>query len=189
MDKHDPGASLRFRRRLRPQHLPQHGQDSNDPLSGIEIPAPFDIEKFCRAVSNHRGRPLFVEAVEGVNGSDDELCGLWVQLEKVDCIFYEASTSHLHRNHIVLHEISHMLLGHGNGTGDAPGVPLDGLFSDIDPSTVRSVLGRASFTTPQEREAEALASRIANEALLKLPPGTRDAELDRIDNVLRGDPN
>jgi hypothetical protein len=129
-----------------------------------------------------------VEAVEGVNGTDGELCGLWVELDNADCIFYEASTSPLHRDHIVLHEISHMLLGHSTAGGTDPGADLGALFTSIDPRTVRNVLGRANFSSPQEREAEQLATRIAEVAKLQQPPpGNRAPELNRLDAALRGE--
>ncbi|MBW1597232.1 hypothetical protein [Streptomyces sp. JJ38] len=128
-----------------------------------------------------------MEAVEGVNGADEELCGLWVALDHADCIFYEASTSPLHRDHIVLHEISHMLLGHTSSGGAEPGVNLGGLFTSIDPRTVRSVLGRANFSTPQEREAEELANRIAGLAKLKPSTTNRSPELTYLDAALRGE--
>ncbi|MFG3253276.1 hypothetical protein [Streptomyces sp. NPDC048172] len=126
-----------------------------------------------------------MEAVEGVNGQEDELCGLWVELDSADYVFYEASTSPLHRDHIVLHEISHILLGHTTSNGVDPVANLGALFTGIDPSTVRNVLGRANFSTPQEREAEQLATRIAGRSVLKYPPKRRAPELDRIDNALR----
>lgn len=179
---------MRSQRRLRiPSFRQRRKPVKPDPLSGIGIPSPFDLQKFCAAVAEHRGRPLLVEEVEGVSGADDELCGLWVELDTADCIFFEASTSPLHRDHIVLHEISHMLLGHSSSSDTSTGADLGELFTTIDPRTVRSVLGRANFSSPQEREAEQLATRIAKLAKLTPLPETRDPELDRLDAALRGD--
>ncbi|WP_228473449.1 ImmA/IrrE family metallo-endopeptidase [Streptomyces calidiresistens] len=155
-------------------------------MTGIEIPSPFDVRSLCDAVAEYRQRPLLLEAVEGVAGSENELCGLWVELDHADFIFYEASTSPLHRDHIVLHEIGHILLGHRAVGGDADlDVNLTGLFTGIDPETVRNVLGRSSFSSRQEREAEQLATRIAGQAMLKPPPARRAPELDRLDSALR----
>jgi len=176
---------LRLRRRLQARASRQEFRDLQRLLAEIEMPVPFNLDKFCEAIAKHRGRPLLVEAVEGVNGSDGELCGLWVELEDADCVFYEASTSPLHRDHIVLHEISHILLGHTTANGLDLGANLGELFTGIDPAMVRNVLGRASFSTPQEREAEELATWIAGRTMLKPPPKKRAPELDRIDNALR----
>ncbi|MFF4863491.1 hypothetical protein ACFY3J_17465 [Streptomyces sp. NPDC001231] len=67
------------------------------------------------------------------------------------------------------------------------GANLGGLFTTIDLRTVRSVLGRANFSSPQEREAEQLATRIAKLAKLTPLPKNHDPELDRIAAALRGD--
>ncbi|MQS09044.1 hypothetical protein [Streptomyces alkaliphilus] len=130
---------------------------------------------------------MFVQPIEGIKGRDNELCGLWVELDSADYIFHEASTSPLHRDHIVLHEISHMLLGHNVTDGRGPGVDLKNLFTTIDPRTVRAVLGRANFSNAREREAELLATRIAKMADLRPVVGTRAPELDRLDAALRGE--
>lgn len=179
---------MRSQRRLRMPYFRQHrNQVRVDPLFGIGIPSPFDLQKFCTAVAEHRGRPLLIEEVDGVNGAGQELCGLWVELDTADCIFIEASTSPMHREHIVLHEISHMLLGHSSTNGAGGDINLGGLFTSIDPGTVHSVLGRANFTSPQEREAEQLATRIAQLAKRAAVSRVRAPELDRLDAALRGD--
>jgi hypothetical protein len=184
---HDfPGGPLRLRRRLRPRLNRRKRPDNPDPLAGIEIPSPFDIRLFCENVAARRRRPLHVEAVEGISGAD-ELCGLWIELEDSDCIFYESSTSPLHCHHIILHEISHMLLGHSSVNDVNSGAIFDELFTGIDPRTVRSVLARANFDDPQEQEAERLANRIARLAdLPSVAPG-RAPELNRLDTALRSE--
>ena len=40
-------------------------------------------------------------------------CGLWLATARADHIFHEAATTPWHRTHIILHEVAHMLLGHG----------------------------------------------------------------------------
>ncbi|EST33756.1 hypothetical protein [Streptomyces roseochromogenus] len=77
-----------------------------------------------------------------------------------DHIFSEARTTRFHREHIILHEIAHMLLDHhhigpSHGTG-----PLQHLFTDLDPETVRRLLARTNYISRQEQEAEMLASLI-----------------------------
>jgi hypothetical protein len=87
--------------------------------------------------------------------SADAPCGLWVGTDRADHVFYDPGTSPLHAEHIVLHELAHILSGHG-----AAGAGLARLFPDLDPATVREVLGRAGYTSAQEREAEMMASLI-----------------------------
>src|SRR6185436_10468256 len=39
-------------------------------------------------------------------------CGVWLSLPEVDYVFYEPETSQLHREHIILHELGHLLCEH-----------------------------------------------------------------------------
>lgn len=122
-------------------------------LRGIRVPSPFDLDAFCAEVAIRRGRPLIRQPVPGL--SADAPCGLWIGTATADHVFYDPGTSPLHAEHIVLHELAHILSGHSGGDGS-----LARLFPDLDPATVDRVLGRVSYTTEQEREAEMMASLI-----------------------------
>jgi hypothetical protein len=137
-------------------------------LRGIRIPSPFDLETFCAEVEARRGRPLIRRPVAGLSASAP--CGLWIGTPAADHVFYDPGTSPLHAEHIVLHELAHILSGH-SGTDGA----LARLFPDLDPATVSRVLGRASYTSAQEREAEMMASLIRGRSAR--PPRTT---LDRV---------
>ncbi|WP_229073180.1 hypothetical protein [Actinoplanes sp. DH11] len=168
-------------------------------LRGIRVPDPFDLDAFCAEVAASRGRPLHRRPLPGLGPGAP--CGLWLGLTGADYVFYDADTSPLHAEHIVLHEIAHILCAHGGGK--LPGQ----LFPDLGPALVGQVLtdptqlsagqtgggpvgggpagggqlgggqlapgevgggrrgvgrvlGRASYTCEQEREAEMLASMI-----------------------------
>jgi hypothetical protein len=41
-------------------------------------------------------------------------CGLWLSTPRADHIFHEVDTTPWHRTHIALHELAHILLGHGS---------------------------------------------------------------------------
>jgi len=118
-------------------------------LRGVRIPQPFDLDVFCREVEAQRGRPLLRRAVPGLGSYAP--CGLWIGTPTADHVFYDAGTSPLHAEHIVLHELAHILSGHGLDAA---------LFPDLDPELVARTLGRAAYTTVQEREAEMMASLI-----------------------------
>jgi len=124
-----------------------------DRLRGLRVPSPFDLDVFCDEVAARRGRPLLRQAVPGL--SADAPCGLWVSTDRADHVFYDPGTSPLHAEHIVLHELAHILSGHSSDDGT-----LARLFPDLDPAVVRRALGRVSYTTAQEREAEMMASLI-----------------------------
>ena len=124
-------------------------------LRGVRIPRPFDLDAFCDEVAARRGRPLVRRPVPGL--SDGAPCGLWIATDRADYVFYDPGTSPLHAEHIVLHELAHILSGH-TLAGDSGAAAR--LFPDLDPAAVVRVLGRVAYTTEQEREAEMMASLI-----------------------------
>jgi hypothetical protein len=123
-------------------------------LRGVRVPQPFDLDTFCREVETRRGRRLLRRAVPGLHSSAP--CGLWIATPETDHVFYDAGTSPLHAEHIVLHELAHILSGHRLDGDDS----LARLFPDLDPRTVTRVLGRVGYSSVQEREAEMMASLI-----------------------------
>jgi hypothetical protein len=133
-------------------------------LRGIRIPEPFDLDAFCAEVAHRRNRPLHRTAVPGLRSGAP--CGLWIGTATADHVFYDPGTSPLHAEHIVLHELAHILSGHSGADGS-----LARLFPDLDPAAVGRVLGRVSYTTAQEREAEMMASLIRGRS--PRPPRTR----------------
>ena len=54
------------------------------------------------------------QAQESKGVDEDEAMGygLWVAMPTADVIFHERETSPLHRGHIILHELCHLLSGH-----------------------------------------------------------------------------
>ena len=122
-------------------------------LQGVQVPNPFDLDRFCAEVADRRGRPLVRRAVPGL--SADAPCGLWISTARADHVLYDPGTSPLHAEHIVLHELAHILSGH---RGSDPAIAR--LFPDLDPAMVRQALGRVAYTSAQEREAEMMASLI-----------------------------
>jgi hypothetical protein len=133
-------------------------------LRGVRIPQPFDLDAFCREVETRRGRRLVRRPLPGLGSYAP--CGLWIGTPEADHVFYDAGTSPLHAEHIVLHELAHILSGHGLD---------DALFPDLDPELVTRMLGRVAYTTIQEREAEMMASLIRGRSAG--PPRTT---LDRV---------
>jgi hypothetical protein len=128
-------------------------------VADLDIPQPFDLSRFLAHVERRRSRRIFVHPFTSGPGIP---CGLWLGTARADHIFHEAGTTPWHRTHITLHEVAHMLLGHGGG-GSKPG--LERLLApDVDPALVRLILGRGMYTTAEEREAEMMASMILGQA-------------------------
>ncbi|MFI7539982.1 hypothetical protein [Actinoplanes sp. NPDC049599] len=135
----------------------------------------------------HRGRPLSLQPTSGLSAGAP--CGLWISVPTADYVFYDPGTSQLHAEHIVLHELSHMLSGHTAGIrsgSDAGERALHRLAPDLDPRTIDTMLGRASYSTAQEREAEMLASLIRARSAAGPTPERRSGDtLGRVADVLR----
>lgn len=127
-------------------------------VEALSIPVPFEPTGFVAALARQRGRPVELVPMSGRATH----CGALVATDQADYIFYSASTTRLHQDHILLHEVCHLLCGHiGDTALDAlPRLLLPNLSSDL----VRRVLGRSDYTAAQEQEAELVASMIAQRA-------------------------
>ncbi|MFD7627451.1 hypothetical protein ACFV7Q_15675 [Streptomyces sp. NPDC059851] len=116
-------------------------------LGHLDLPHPFSLEGLCGRIAEMRGRPIRLHPLPE-EAAATGVCGLWVGTARVDYVFYEEKTTPLHREHIVLHELGHILFGHHSLEGEEH----DG--------QAPVVLGRTDYTTRQEQEAEMLASMI-----------------------------
>ncbi|SEQ10324.1 hypothetical protein SAMN04487983_100371 [Streptomyces sp. yr375] len=123
------------------------------------------VEALCAAIEQQHGRRLTLSPLPKQAGAVANLCGLWISLGHADHIFYETSTSAFHQRHIILHEISHLLLDHTterDGDGATPWPGMEALFPGLDPAMVRRLLarGRTDYTALQEQQAELMATLI-----------------------------
>jgi hypothetical protein len=140
-------------------------------LREVEVPEPFDVHAFANAISHRRGRPLRLLTKSSTLGP----CGMWLALPDADLVFYEAATSRLHREHIIVHELAHLLAAH------EPAEPLDlallgNLLPSLDPAVIRQVLARTTYSAVEEQEAEMLASLVLQRGGHAATASTRGAE-------------
>ncbi|SDC15063.1 ImmA/IrrE family metallo-endopeptidase [Actinokineospora iranica] len=125
-------------------------------LAEIGVPRPWDLAEFCDRVAAHRGRPIHLVPAPLPPGAPD---GAWLAGPTVDVIVYDRDSPALRAEHIVCHELGHMLLGH---QGARPGPELT---PDVSPDLLRrmGVLHRGaygSYNSRCEQEAEVAASLI-----------------------------
>ncbi len=113
------------------------------------------VEELCALLTVRRGRPVLPEAAP----LPSTIAGVWVANERTDYLFYAQDAPRPHQEHIVLHELAHLLCGHKSGPAQVE-LLRTLLFPHLDPTRVRSALGRARYDTRQEREAELLATLI-----------------------------
>ncbi|MCX5407608.1 hypothetical protein OHA37_27565 [Streptomyces sp. NBC_00335] len=181
----------------------------------LVIPRPFDLEAFCEGIAAQRGRPLILLPLDGP--PDPALpCGIWLGLDVADLVFYDAVAAEILKVQIVLHEISHMLLGHvapeldipeqasereiarasehfqrlltrthtAVSGLDRPELPVASIIRTeaarirnvarrtesideelgLDIDRLAHLMGRSKFASPQERQAETLATLIHERA-------------------------
>ncbi|MGW4057535.1 hypothetical protein ACWEGE_04615 [Amycolatopsis sp. NPDC004747] len=141
-------------------------QRARQVADGVSLPEPFEAGAFVAGLAAERGRPIELMPVSAPEGAP---CGLLMSTERADYILYPTNTTALHRRHIVLHEVGHLLCGHvgsDSHAAGADGVAIDAaagrqLMPNLSPELVRRVLGRTTYSEVEEREAELVASLLA----------------------------
>ncbi|MFI9238047.1 hypothetical protein [Streptomyces sp. NPDC053079] len=139
-----------------------------------DLPRPWDVEVLCRSLAQLRGRPLTLHPMD----LPAMPFGLWFDDGSGDRIIYRSSATGYYRDHIVLHEICHMLAGHGKppeellgesgaaaaaGGGEQPasGKPCSNAEEELAETFSTMVLKKAGQLRPKsvsavERRAEQL---------------------------------
>jgi hypothetical protein len=129
-------------------------------VADLDIPVPFDAQELCARIATRRGRPIQLRAVAMPAGSP---CGIWLSTAGSDYIFYEAHTSRLHQEHIIVHEIGHVLSNHHTTAVLDPETSRL-LLPNLDPALVNRVLSRGHYSAAEEQEAEMIATLILQRA-------------------------
>lgn len=153
-------------------------------VAHLEIPVPFDFRTLCERLGHTRGRPIRLVPMPLPVSSP---CGLWVTADGADLIFYDTQTSTPHREHIVLHELGHLVCDHEPA-------PVDGdeasqlVVPHLAPAAVQRVLGRTVYSNLEEQEAELVGSLIAQRAerARAAPPPPPAGTAARITRALEG---
>ncbi|MCM4083920.1 ImmA/IrrE family metallo-endopeptidase [Paractinoplanes hotanensis] len=126
---------------------------------GIVVPKPFELDLFVREVGASRRRTIETMAFSMPAGAPRGVC---VATDTRDYIIVDEAAAGSQRAHIILHEISHLLLGHQLRVTDF----LDQLFVHLNMGVIqdRRVIARTTYNTTDEREAEILASILGHRA-------------------------
>ncbi|MBP0449213.1 hypothetical protein J5Y04_06580 [Kitasatospora sp. RG8] len=104
-----------------------------------------------------------------------------ISTDRADYIGYPVDTTALHQQHIVLHEIGHLLCGHTGGSDSRVStVVSQALTTQLSEELVRRVLGRSVYTERQEQEAELVASLALQRALQRPRPTTTGQLTDQM---------
>lgn len=129
-------------------------------VSRLDLPNPFSVSALCDSIATMRGRALYLHPLEKPAGVLDMPCGMWVATDSADHVFFEQQTSTFHQDHIILHELAHMICGHTIAmlTDEFDAAADDG------GEVVQRALLRTSYNTAQEQEAELVATLLLERA-------------------------
>lgn len=130
-------------------------QRVDDLLQHTGIPHPWDINQFVDRLERHRGRDIDLCVISWTVGDS---CGAWQQREDHDVIAYTENTSGFHQDHIILHEIGHMISQH-HGRCVLSEDEAQRIAPDLAPAAFAHLLDRSTGEA-EEHEAEMIASLI-----------------------------
>ena len=137
-------------------------QRVNDLLRHTGLPCPWDINQFLDRLERHRGRDIDLCAVVWSPG---ESCGAWQQHQDHDVIAYAEHTSGFHQDHIILHEIGHMISNH-RGRCVLSQEEAQRIAPDLAPAALAHLLGRSGGQV-EEHVAETIAALIHQRARVR----------------------
>ncbi len=129
-------------------------------VADLDVPLPPDfktVEEFLEGISADRGRPIHLVEVPMPRR---RVCGMWIGTDSADTIVISDQLRGVQRDHVVMHEVAHVVLDHEGVNRDLAGSVLGGgILTALDPTAVRRVLGRSRrYTEEQERNAELLGT-------------------------------
>lgn len=112
-------------------------------IDELGLPYRFTTRQFCDAIADRRGKAITISPLPdfAIPGG---VCGMRVETQTSDLIFYAQGISVHHQRHILAHELSHVYCDH-------PG----SLVADAFRAS-----GRTRYSTDEEREAEIMASLV-----------------------------
>ncbi|MCU1684101.1 MAG: hypothetical protein JWQ81_4840 [Amycolatopsis sp.] len=157
-------------------------------LNELDIKPPLDVTVLAERIGAKRGRVIrLLPYPLEVPGP----FGCWIATSATDYIFFQQETTKAHQDHIILHELGHLLADH-HAAGDAEpgdfplGLPAD-VDDELDSEAVGRALRRTSYDAAHEWEAETVATIILEWASVlnyTIPQRAEGRDLRRIQGTL-----
>jgi hypothetical protein len=116
------------------------------------LPDPWDVGVLCERLAAQRGRPLLLHPID----LPALPFGLWYDDGERDHVLHRSGVTGYHRDHVVLHEICHLLAKHNSVSTFS--------FEDLVENAARN-----RFNTEQEEVAEMFATRVLRVVGLRRP--------------------
>ncbi|WP_037363964.1 toxin [Amycolatopsis orientalis] len=154
-------------------------------IAELGLPPKYDLATLCARLGEIRERPITLVPLPMPASHP---CGMWVAARGEDLIFFDANTTGAHQEHIILHELGHIICCH-RGSGLLDDESARSLFPNLDPDIVRDMLMRATYDDAQEQEAEIIAfllsERMGTPAKpIEETPKPGEKPMDRIERSL-----
>ena len=123
----------------------------------LELPSHVTLESLIEHIQVVRNRRIVIIETEKLAGK--KICGLWIPREDVDVVYHSVTRGQLHRQQMILHELSHMILRHDEQEGATwQGIKV---FNELSGEMVAKALARGDFRSDLEATAEHLADLLA----------------------------
>jgi hypothetical protein len=122
-------------------------------VDALPLPEPWDVDQLIGRVADLSGRPIRVEARQAMG---DTITGTIFRLSAEDVIFYREDLNGLHRDHVLCHELGHMLGGHLEG----PAAYHGGADGNLVHAAERIMRRQCHYGERREVEAEVIAELI-----------------------------
>lgn len=132
-------------------------ETAKEAFDRLRLPVHVTLETLVQHLEKLRGRTIKIVQSEQLTGKT--ICGLWIPRETVDVIYHSAARGKLHRQQLILHELSHMILRHDeHEAATSQGIQV---FQELSGELVAKALARGDFRSGLEAAAEHLADLLA----------------------------
>jgi hypothetical protein len=132
------------------------GRNSRRFVRALGLPPVDSVRDLLPVVAERSGYPIHLMAAP--DGTGQSLCGMWIRTDGADYVFVHPSTSRAHQDHIIAHELGHILRDHQHRGGEPVNPVTDRLAPTLDPKVVHLMLGRSDYEHRDEQEAELIGS-------------------------------
>ncbi|WP_446220362.1 hypothetical protein [Micromonospora sp. IBHARD004] len=140
-------------------------------LRGLVMPVPFTVGDLLAELERVRGRRLVVRALRTRFA---EARALWCRGSTTDHILVGSPGPGLHRDHLALHGVGHMVFGHVGQPAVAQ--RLRDVLDGADLAALRERSTRVVYTPDEEWQAEVFATRVRQLAVVAHPRPASGAE-------------
>lgn len=141
-------------------------------IDGLDLPSPWDLHEFLHRWDAERGRTTLLLPLHARTGMPSGL--LFSPPGGLTDYIWHVDTSPLHRDHIVMHEVGHLLFGHAPNYESEPEVLaqiMAATMQHLGTDIARLMLGaRTGFVSHDEQEAERFAGLVLARAGARSAP-------------------